>query len=283
MYLHVADARLEKSCTERGEVGTSGGVNNAQLPVLTEESSDSKLDKDAEPRTSNSSERLDEAKRNLYLGQGHHQEGGDNQMEESMASKAPLRALTTLKWPYIPEAPSYPDPLARDDPKPLSLAQYEEIGELLMTDNRIPLTVSLQFPLNESHIVYHRHRTWSRWHLHLTATSSDIRKALSQNTNLPRILRALDSLRGTQREETLQRVLGVSRDAQGIAVKQRNMYVPAANRDTEGAPEQLEFIGEEEMLALKALTEAIEGAVRTRADKPEAVSFGLEWEDSGQR
>lgn len=78
-------------------------------------------------------------------------------------------------------------------------------------------------------------------------------------------------------------MLGVSRDAQGIAVKQRNMYVPAANRDTEGAPEQLEFIGEEEMLALKALAEAIEGAVRTRADKPEAVSFGLEWEDSGQR
>lgn len=143
MYLHVADARLEKSCTERGEVGTSGGVNNALLPVLTEEasgivsgtqeqSSDSKLDKDAEPRTSNLSEGPGEAKGNLDLGQGHHQEGGDNQMEESMASKAPLRALTTLKWPYIPEAPSYPDPLARDDPKPLSLAQYEEIGELLI-------------------------------------------------------------------------------------------------------------------------------------------------------
>lgn len=173
MYLHEADARSEKSCTEWGEVETSGGVNNVLLPVLTEESSgivsgtqeqssDSKLDKDAEPSTSNSSKGLDETKRNLELGQGRHQEGGDNQMEESMPSKSPLRALTTLKWPYIPEAPSYPDPLARDDPKPLSLAQYEEIGELIMTVNRIPLTVSLQFPLNESHIIYHRHRTWSR-------------------------------------------------------------------------------------------------------------------------
>ena len=40
----------------------------------------------------------------------------------------PLRPLTSLKWPYLPEESAYPDPLKRDDPKPLQLAQYEAIG-----------------------------------------------------------------------------------------------------------------------------------------------------------
>lgn len=65
------------------------------------------------------------------------------------------------------------------------------------------------------------------------------------------------------------------------------MYIPAAGSapggGEEGAPEQSEFIGEEERKALKALAEAIEAAVRARADRPEPVSFGLEWEDSGER
>ncbi|KAI0267051.1 hypothetical protein BC834DRAFT_923708 [Gloeopeniophorella convolvens] len=41
------------------------------------------------------------------------------------AAAAPLAAL---KWPYVPEASAFPDPLQRDDPKPLSLAQYEAIA-----------------------------------------------------------------------------------------------------------------------------------------------------------
>jgi hypothetical protein len=48
---------------------------------------------------------------------------GDEDMNE-----VPLRPLTSLKWPYVPEESAYPDPLKRDDPKPLQLAQYEAIG-----------------------------------------------------------------------------------------------------------------------------------------------------------
>ncbi|KAI0948963.1 hypothetical protein AcW1_008692 [Taiwanofungus camphoratus] len=40
----------------------------------------------------------------------------------------PLRPLTSLRWPYVPEEPAYPDPLKRDDPKPLQLPQYEAIA-----------------------------------------------------------------------------------------------------------------------------------------------------------
>lgn len=40
----------------------------------------------------------------------------------------PLRSLSSLKWPYVPDVSSYPDPLTRDDPQPLTLAQYEAIG-----------------------------------------------------------------------------------------------------------------------------------------------------------
>ncbi|THH29260.1 hypothetical protein EUX98_g4932 [Antrodiella citrinella] len=40
----------------------------------------------------------------------------------------PLRSLTSLKWPYIPDESAYPDPLKRDDPKMLQMHQYEAIG-----------------------------------------------------------------------------------------------------------------------------------------------------------
>ena len=42
----------------------------------------------------------------------------------------PLRKLSSLKWPYIPDSATteYPDPLSRDDPKPLTMPQYEAIG-----------------------------------------------------------------------------------------------------------------------------------------------------------
>jgi len=40
----------------------------------------------------------------------------------------PLRPLTSLKWPYVPEESAYPDPLKRDDPKIVQLPQYEEIA-----------------------------------------------------------------------------------------------------------------------------------------------------------
>ena len=45
-----------------------------------------------------------------------------------LKEQKPLRALTSLNWPYIPEESAYPDPLKRNDPKPLQLHQYEAIG-----------------------------------------------------------------------------------------------------------------------------------------------------------
>jgi len=39
-----------------------------------------------------------------------------------------LRPLTTLNWPYVPDESAFPNPLKRDDPKPLQLHQYEAIG-----------------------------------------------------------------------------------------------------------------------------------------------------------
>ncbi len=52
------------------------------------------------------------------------------------------------------------------------------------------------------------------------------------------------------------------------------MYIPSAS-SAEGEADEVEFIGEEEMVALKALAEAIEHAVQAPA---EAGSLGLEWE-----
>jgi hypothetical protein len=45
-----------------------------------------------------------------------------------ITEEVPLRPLTSLKWPYLPEESAYQDPLKRDDPKPLQTAQYEAIG-----------------------------------------------------------------------------------------------------------------------------------------------------------
>ncbi|TRM65596.1 hypothetical protein BD626DRAFT_398952 [Schizophyllum amplum] len=45
-----------------------------------------------------------------------------------LQDEKPLKALTSLRWPYVPEESAYPDPLTRDDPKPLSLPQYEAIA-----------------------------------------------------------------------------------------------------------------------------------------------------------
>ena len=49
---------------------------------------------------------------------------------EALSPKPELRKLSSLKWPYIPDTANtaFPDPLTRDDPKPLTMAQYEAIG-----------------------------------------------------------------------------------------------------------------------------------------------------------
>lgn len=53
-------------------------------------------------------------------------------LQEPKAPDRPLRKLSSLKWPYIPDMPSHPDPLTRDDPKPLNLTQYEAVGNYLL-------------------------------------------------------------------------------------------------------------------------------------------------------
>lgn len=55
----------------------------------------------------------------------------------------PLRPLTSLKWPYAPEESAFPDPLKRDDPKSLQLAQYEAIGKSL-SSLLLPTSVLLE-------------------------------------------------------------------------------------------------------------------------------------------
>ncbi|KAJ7858447.1 hypothetical protein B0H13DRAFT_2237584 [Mycena leptocephala] len=128
----------------------------------------------------------------------------------------PLWPLTSLRWPYVPEESAYPDPLKRDDPKPLQTPQYEAI-----------------------------------------ATSPAIRTALAAHPNLPALLTAIDKLRGPDREDTLQRALGVTAPA------------IASSSTTNSGVAQLS----EDVLALRALAEAVEAAVRGgRAD-----ALGLDW------
>ena len=55
---------------------------------------------------------------------------------DDIDDEVPLRSLTSLKWPFVPEETAYPDPLKRDDPKPLQTAQYEAIGSSSFNFNR---------------------------------------------------------------------------------------------------------------------------------------------------
>ena len=52
------------------------------------------------------------------------------EMEEEppLINPTPLRPLTSLKWPYVPDESAFPDPLKKNDPKTLQLSQYEAIG-----------------------------------------------------------------------------------------------------------------------------------------------------------
>ncbi|CAE6448524.1 unnamed protein product [Rhizoctonia solani] len=48
--------------------------------------------------------------------------------EEELEDPKPLRTLASLKWPYVPESPSYVDPVTKNDPKALTLSEYEAIA-----------------------------------------------------------------------------------------------------------------------------------------------------------
>jgi hypothetical protein len=135
----------------------------------------------------------------------------------------PLRPLTSLKWPYVPEESAYPDPLKRDDPKIIQLPQYEAIGNW-------PLLVHIAS--NPSHTL-------------LSATSAAVRRAFSEHPNLKPLLRSIDSLRGIERETALQRVLGVSQ----------------TDHHGDSSIDRL-GIGEEDIEAAQQLSSVIEAAVR---------------------
>jgi zinc finger HIT domain-containing protein 3 len=90
-----------------------------------------------------------------------------------------------------------------------------------------------------------------------TATSQAIRKALSANPKLPELLRSIDKLRGEDREEALQRALGIA---------------PA---DLAGSSRRAGTYLEEEISGFRDLAEAIEAAVR--GGKEDVL--GLNWGD----
>lgn len=154
--------------------------------------------------------------------------------QQNVEADEPLRPLTSLKWPYVPEESAYPDPLKRDDPKVFQLPQYEAIGDYpsLIPDNN-------------------RHKPPL-----LSATSVDIRKALSEHPGLKPILRSIDSLRGREREVALQQALGVSQ---------------VDHRGDSGMNKL--GISEKDIEAMRQLSYTIEAAIR--GNRPSALGLDL--------
>ena len=156
--------------------------------------------------------------------------------EEEIPDAPILKPLTSLKWPYIPDQPSsYEDPLTRDDPKPLQLHQYQAMGLC--------------------HQLFTFHLFYAHTPLVNTASSAAIRAALLSNTCLPSLLRKVDKLRGPEREEVLETLLGVSQ-----------------NRNTPHGQQIIQFTSEETK-AFRQLAEAVERSVR--GEKTDVL--GLDW------
>lgn len=90
-----------------------------------------------------------------------------------------------------------------------------------------------------------------------TASSPAIRAALSSNPCLLPLLRKLDKLRGTEREEALEALLGVTPDRS----------TSHGQRTAPRTPDS------EEVKAFKQLAEAVEQSVR----EEKANVLGLDW------
>ncbi|KAF9782502.1 hypothetical protein BJ322DRAFT_1101079 [Thelephora terrestris] len=88
------------------------------------------------------------------------------------------------------------------------------------------------------------------------ATSAAVRNALSEHPDLKPLLRSIDSLRGREREATIQRALGVSH-----AEHQGDLS-----------------IGEQDVEAMRRLSSAIEAAIR--GDTPSSLGLDLDGERS---
>jgi hypothetical protein len=165
--------------------------------------------------------------------------------EEQLSDPKPLRTLASLKWPYVPEPPSFVDPVTKNDPKPLTLAQYEAIG----------MTLS---------VLYSRCQCTE---ISIIATSPEVRKVLVENPNVRTLLSSIDQLYGPLRQQAIEEVLGV-----GTSAEQRHGTRPLhhdalARLRQEGDPEG-------NTRALRQLSEAIERAVGVKD-----TQRGLAWEN----
>jgi hypothetical protein len=100
-----------------------------------------------------------------------------------------------------------------------------------------------------------------------TATAPAVRAALTTHPRLKEVLRTIDGLRGTEREEALQLALGLSRRGQGRGGE-------IVSEIEEGG------IGEGERHGMRGLVEAIEAAVRANRD---GLLLGLDWEHFPER
>jgi hypothetical protein len=212
----------------------------------------------------------------------HTTSSAPEQEEKPLPPQISLKPLTSLKWPYIPEEPSYPDPLKRDDPKPLSLAHYEAIGEYVRSQVRRDLStlgtclLSLIFLQLRARVVAETSVIGQTIRLDASATSPSIRKALSSNPNLPNLLRSIDRLRGAEREEELQRLLGISVDeGRGQFSLVGSSTSIEANRHGPRKGGNID-IDEEGMRALRELAAGVENAVR--GDRKDVL--GLDWEEA---
>jgi hypothetical protein len=151
-----------------------------------------------------------------------------------------LRSLTSLNWPFVPEESAFPDPLKRDDPKPLQLRHYEAIGALNFSFLGTCISCS-SFRLHFCH----------------AATSPAVRAALARHPSIPSLLASLDQLKGFEREHAIQRALGMTE---------------ADISEQSRGPVDLS----EEVRGLRELAEAVELAVRGGQDG----ALGLDWDTS---
>ena len=110
------------------------------------------------------------------------------------------------------------------------------------------------------------------------ATSPAVRRILSFNPNLPNILRSIDRLRGAEREEELQRVIGVGaeegRGTFNVAGTTTGTTLVSGDAGHSGRRGGKINVDKEDERALREFAKAIESAVR--GDRSDVL--GLDWE-----
>jgi hypothetical protein len=112
----------------------------------------------------------------------------------------------------------------------------------------------------------------------MKARSPAIRKALADHPPLYDILRAVDAQRGEEREDSLQRVLGVSpSQASGFSLTGSRDGSSSLPVSITGETGQKFDLSDVDMKSLRVLAEAVEGAVR--AAKGRIGLLGLDWQD----